>query len=769
MGRDFGDLLGLPQALPGMPLSPLVPGWAELRAAERAAGFRHAADALLPPGGTPGGYFLVLDGLRVPGRGGRRRHVDRALLAEVRDARLRAGAPEPVRSLFARYDAALAEHPMALRRVVLYQLLQLLRDAPRGPGPDAATALGVDPAEAAALAHAARRAARTTPAARAAAETLVDVWRAGNTRRAHTLTRQLPAPAGDQRLAHLVARIDSRARRTDALLREAHALERRMATDAAADHYLRAVRTAEDDTDALHGLLRTCRPTGLRTEVRQDGVRLRWPADPVGPADPASPDGAADRTWRLLRGTVGRDEWTEVTATPTPTSGGDVVDAAAPLGERLRYAALPLDGDRVAGRPLVSAEVLAAPEVSDVTLTDGRARVDARWRTPPGARRVTVVRTGPAPAATDVPAGPHGFTDQGLPPGEHRYRIHCVYRTAAGREVRSPGVTAHRTVHPWPDPVTGLTVRQGGTPGVLSVDWTGGARGQVRLLDWPGTPPTPGEDLRTPAADLPAELAWPPCGAPRAGGAEYRPPTGATTRVTAVTVLGDRAVAGPSVRVDVPEGVPELTARRVEPTRARLTFDWPRATDRVRVRWWQADGTHERRLTRSTYLREGLHLDITRAAAHFRVEPLAVADADVVLPPASAETGLPADVAVSYAVDRPGFLTGRRRRVTVRAATPEPVGESHEGALEMPEFVLVARAGDAPRRAPDPPRTVRDGIPVLRLSGAELLAGPVRRDIDAAVADAGVRRPYTLRAFLTGPHAHAVRLEEPPHKDLVVR
>ncbi|MFI8944445.1 hypothetical protein [Streptomyces syringium] len=751
-----------------MPLSPLVPGWAELRTAERAAGFRHAADALLPPGstsGTPGAYFQVLDGLRVPGRGGRRRHVDRALLAEVRDAALRAGAPEPVRALFARYDAALAEHPMGLRRVVLYQLLHLLRDTPGGPSAAAATALGVDPAEAAALAHAARRAARTTPAACTAAETLIDVWRAGHTRRAHALTRQLPAaapaPAGDQRLAHLVTRVASRARRTDALLQEAHALERRVATDAAAEHYLRALRTAEDDTDALHGLLRTCRPTVLRAEVRQDGVRLRWPTDPQQPPD--------RRTWRLLRGAAGGDEWTEVTTVPAPTGGGDIVDEAAPLGERVRYAALPLDGGRIAGRALVSAEVLVAPEVSDVTLTDGRARVDGQWRTPPGTHRVTVLRTGPDPAATDVPAGPHGFTDEGLPPGEHRYRIHCVYRTAAGREVRSPGVAAHRTVHPWPDPVTGLTVRQGDTPGVLNVDWTGGARGQVRLLDWPGPPPAPGEDLRTPAAELPPEPAWPPCGAPRAGSAAYRPPAGATTRLTAVTVLGDRAVAGPSVRVDVPEGVPELTARRVEPTRARLTFDWPRATDRVLVRWWQSGQAHERRLTRSAYLREGLHLAVTRAAARFRVEPLAVADADVVVPPAAAETALPADVAISYALDRPGFLTARRRRVTVRADTPDPAGPVGEAASELPEFVLVARAAGAPRQAPVPPRTVRDGTPVLRLSGAELLAGPVRRDLDTAVADAGVRRPYTLRAFLTGPHAPAVRLEEPPHNDLVVR
>lgn len=750
MGREFGGILGLPQALPDMPVSPLVPAYDDLRERQTALGLRHAADGLFPPGQRPAVRFLVLDGLRVPGRGGRPRHVDRDRLAEIRAA---STGPAEWDALLTRYDAVLAEDPMGLRRIVLYELLRLLRDDPQGPRPEAAVALGVDPAEATALAFAARYAPRLEPAARTAAETLPDAWRERRVRQARALARRLPTPLGDQRLARLVARVEARARHVDDLLKEADALKRAGDAPAAARRYLRAARAAEDDPHALRGLILTCRPDGgLVAEPGPDGVRLSWRPDA--------------RAWRVLRYVAGQAPVTLGEATGTSA----FTDTAAPLGERVRHAVLPLDGGRIAGLPLVSPDVLVAPEVEDVRASDARARVDAAWRTPPGAHRVTVVRTGPRPetTATEIAASPQGFRDDGLAPGTYEYRIACVYRTAAGREVRSPGLRLRRTVHPWPDAVTALTVRPGDTPGTLTVGWTGGDRGDVRLLEWPGPPPPAGEDLPTTADRLPPPLPWPATGpgtdtgtgtGTGTGSAELRPPRGTTARLTAVTVLGERAAAGPSVRVDVPEAVEALTVRRVGPGRARLTFDWPGTADRVLVRWWQDGRADERRIGRSTYFREGLHIDVTGSAARFRAEPLAVTDADVLLPPPPAEAEIPADVAVSYTVERlGGRFPGRRRRVAVRA---EVVGEAAPG---LPELLLVARTAAEPL-----PRTPDDGTPVLRLSGGELTGGPVSRDVQEAVEAAGIRRPYTLRAFLLGPHAHAVRLEEPPHKDLVVR
>ncbi|GHF37514.1 hypothetical protein GCM10010359_45230 [Streptomyces morookaense] len=777
--REFGDLLGLPQALPDMPVSPLVPAYADLRAQQAALGLRHAADGLFPPAPgrpAPTVRFLVLDGLRIPGRGGRPQHVDRALLARLGAELSRTGASSDTASragLLARYDAVLAHDPMGLRRIVLYELLRLLHEEPRGPRPEAAVDLGVDPAEASALALAARRAPRLDAARRAAAETLPDAWRERRIRHARSLAAQLPTPLHDQRVARLVARIDARARHVDDLLREADALAR-AGDPAAAERYLSAAQAAEDDPHALRGLVRTGRRGGLQAEPGRAGVRLVWRHDTAGTDtrhrttgpdirhDTTGPD-IRNRKWRILRHTAGHAPVPAGEAEAPPPGDGTnsaavltFTDTAAPLGERVRYAVLPLDGGRIAGLPLVCADVLVAPEADDIALTDARARVDATWRTPPGARSVEVVRTGPRPGTTaaGVSAGPHGFRDDGLTPGTYTYRISCVYRTAAGRDVRSPGVRVRRTVHPWPDAVTALTVRPGDTPGTLAVTWTGGTEGEVRLVEWPGPPPPPGQDLPV-GGPLPPRLPWPGCGT---GG--FRPPSGTTANVTALTVLGERAVTGASVRIHVPEAVGALTARRTAPGRVRLTFDWPRAADRVLVRWWQDGTAQERSIARSTYLREGLHLDVTASVARFQAEPLGVADVDVLLPPAPAEADIPADVAVAYTVERAGRFSGRRR-VSIRAGI---LGGAGRALPDLPEFLLVARTAAEPL-----PRTPDDGTPVLRVSGRELSDGPVRRDVGAAVAAAGIRRPYTLRAFLLGPHARAVRLEDPPYNDLVVR
>ncbi|MGK5637172.1 hypothetical protein ACSNOK_02460 [Streptomyces sp. URMC 126] len=751
-----------------------MPAYADLRAQQAALGLRHAADGLFPPtAGQPARAvrFLVLDGLRIPGRGGRPRHVDRRCIAELRAAQAgpEATAAAAWTALLARYDAILAEDPMGLRRVVLYELSRLLGEDPQGPRPETAVALGVDPLEAKALAYAAGRTPRLDADGREAAETLPDIWRAHRVRRAHALAGRLPTPLRDQRLARLVARIESRAGHADRLLREARALKRAGEGEAAVGLYLRAARAAEDDAHALRGLVLARRPGGLRVEPGHEGVRLEWRMDAVSPVSddaslvsPASPASPSAKAWRILRHAPGHAPVAvgEIAATPPPGAGATAAvvftDATAALGTRVRYAVLPLAGGRIAGLPLVSPDVLVAPEADEVRLSDARARIEAEWRTPPEARRVVVVRSGPSPDATaaEIPAALHGFRDEGLSPGTYEYAIRCVYRTADGREIRSPGLRVRRTVHPWPTAVTALTVGPGSTPGTLEATWTGGDEGTVSLREWPGTPPPAGRDLLPGADPLPPPLPW-----PRTGPTAFRPPPGTAAYLTAVTVLGERAVTGPSVRVDVPEAVRALTVRRAGAGRARLTFEWPGEADRVLVRWWQGGEAGERVVARSTYFREGLHLDVTAAALRVQVEPVPAGGADVLLPPSPAAAELPADVAVAYTVGRSARIPGRRRRVTVRA---EALGAA--GPAALPDLLIVARAEAEPL-----PRTPEDGTPVGRLSGAELRDGPVFQDVATAVAEAGIRRPYTVRAFLLGPHAHAVRLEDPPYKDLVVR
>ncbi|MFD8009344.1 hypothetical protein ACFV5C_03440, partial [Streptomyces sp. NPDC059762] len=141
MRRGFGERLGLPGALGPLPLAPLVTEYRELTEAQTAAGLRYAGEALTEPQEAADGsaFISVLDGVALctPRR---RRLLDGPALDALADAR---PAHAPVLRLLA---AIRRSDPALLRRVLLYQLLPLLRQG--------ATGLGLDPAEARVLTQA---------------------------------------------------------------------------------------------------------------------------------------------------------------------------------------------------------------------------------------------------------------------------------------------------------------------------------------------------------------------------------------------------------------------------------------------------------------------------------------------------------------------------------------------------------------------------------------------------------------------------------------
>lgn len=752
MPQHFGHLLGLPAAVPPLPASPLVRQAGELFAEQRRLRLRHAADALFPDTAPPARRFRILDGLQVPGRGRHWRTVNRRTLADTRAAwLLLPGIDRPaVTSLFARYDRVLQSDPMGLRRIALYELTALLQQHPRGSVRAAARELGVDPDECEALAMAARQRPARTAEASEGAERILDAWHSGRLRRAHTLATQIGDTGGDQRLDALLRRIARRRAELTASLAQADRLDRAGDLAAAAALRLRTARTAIDEPAPVKALLRsTTSSTDIEARVLPDSVQLEWPAHGDGP-------------YRLLRGQDGR--WTELAPATAPTT---FTDTNAPLGERLRYAVLPLEGaddPRVCALPVQSAPVLFTPEVSEPRLFDARSRISAEWRPPPGAHRVTVERH---PEGRPVTAGLHGFTDDPVAPGEYRYLVRCHYRTTAGQDTPSPGVTLPATVHIWPAAVTSLDLTPGADAGSIHVSWHGGQGAEVRLLDLPTYAPAEGTDLLV--ADLPTQSTFAQTPLNHRG-VEIRPPRGTRARLTAVSVLQGRARIGPSIRIELPMAVENLTVRREAPDQAHLTFDWPGDAGRVLVSWEQYGQGHERAVTKSAYLmRGGVRLDIGTAGASFRAEPVVLADADVVIPTrATATAELAPYLAISYDLVKPGWLAGSKRRLVLHAEYPNHPHPLDQTAADLPDFVLVARAGGTRKQPAPRPRNPADGATVVRLSGAELGQGaPVHRDID--LADTGESPPYTLRAFLLGPRAEDTRLKEPPHERLVVR
>ncbi|NDZ84048.1 hypothetical protein G3I23_00445, partial [Streptomyces sp. SID10115] len=67
--------------------------------------------------------------------------------------------------------------------------------------------------------------------------------------------------------------------------------------------------------------------------------------------------------------------------------------------------------------------------------------------------------------------------------------------------------------------------------------------------------------------------------------AELTPEPEQRMRVTAVSVLGGRAVSGPSLVIEHPAAIRGLRVRRVGTDRAELRFDWPEPAVLVCVAW----------------------------------------------------------------------------------------------------------------------------------------------------------------------------------------
>ncbi|MFE2165048.1 hypothetical protein ACFXB3_08235 [Streptomyces sp. NPDC059447] len=748
-GNDFGHALGLSRALSGLPLSPLVGGYGELVSAQQTLGLSHLGELLTHDGSR----LRVLDGVFRVERPGRRAHVNARVLRGMS-----AQWPEAA-WLLDRLAGIQEEDPAALRRILLYQFAQLLHDHPAGHLPATAADLGVDPTETAALAHAAAARPRLDAGQRAAAEGLEDDWRSRRVRAGGRKAALLPPGGGDGTLEARLAELADRAGAADAAIGTARRYEELGDPDRASVQYEEAAWLAGDCPRAVRGLVRTYRaepgdPGPLESVLVPGGVEVRWP-----------PGLFTGRAWRVVRLTQGEPAGSPLAEVAGRPHDGVLLDRDTGIGVRVRHVALPLGADgAVDGPPLIGAPVTVAPAVTGLRVADGNGRIEASWTAPAGTTGSVVTLTGPTSRrVTDASA--QGLRFDCLEPGAYELTVRARYTAPDGRPdhaVLSAPVTTPATVHPWPAPVRAVTAtpREGGG---LHLRATGAEGSAIRLLVWPADPPAAGTELRT--ADLPPEPGWiTPAEVGRLTGDRMwtgLPPAGALLTVTAVAVLGERAVVGPGAAVEAPLPVTGLAARRTSPEEVRLTFDWPGGTGAVTAAVAQDGRVTEHTVARSVFLREGLRLPVAPSA--LRVDAYAAPrSARSVLAAGSgdARAELPADVAIAYEL-LPGARRGLRRGPAVLRVTVRAPG----GASDLPGFVLVAR-GDGGRN-PQRPSGPTGGTTLCRLTGDELAAaGTLVREIDPAVAPG---RPYAVRGFLLGGRAASVRLEEPPIHSLVVR
>ncbi|MER5304455.1 hypothetical protein ABT039_34005 [Streptomyces lasiicapitis] len=702
---------GTPPPLPVLPQFPGMRGYTQLRTAIRDLGFRHAAELLREPGrqraasGVFGTLpkaetddgFRVLDGLWFPGRGGFWQRVDVPFVQRARDAWQTSADPRALTAAAVTdtLETLARDDPMGLRRVVLWELCCLLKDgATKGSGPnggrteqgssrkggakqgaattaDDVAALGVHRSEARLLAAAVDAVFPADGKPRRAAEEFNDVWPSLRLRRAEHVADLLPAAPDDHVLAARLGGLRARSAKVRFLAYAARRSQECGDPRAASAAWLRALRQATDAPELRAGLLRAATaladapstPAEAAVTVTKDDRRvgLTWRTAHAPRTHPAPvtytvllfPDGAPERATKVA----------EVTQVDPHAQELTVHHPDAPVGRALRYAVLPLRGDRVAGVPRVTAPVVIAPDVKDLTAAPVPGGIRLRWRPHRAAVEVEVRRHGPADTGpphgpTVVPCAGDGAVDSAAAVGTYTYEVRCGYPAPGGRRAWSDGVRVTARVEEWPTPVEKLTAERVGEAGDrVLLRWKPARRGRSTLLPWPEGPVAAGTDVSErfarvatglaaggDAPDLRPEAPHPRWWDAPAQQLEVPPvPPAGRLRMTAVSVLGDRAVAGASVVVEHPDAVRDLTVRRVSADRARVRFSWPEPAVLVLVSWHDATRGVAHRVARSRHRAEGgaVELAVPETACTVSVTPLPRPDA-VAVPTPPAHTELPA-------------------------------------------------------------------------------------------------------------------------------
>lgn len=701
---------------PTAPCFPGLPGYPRLAEGLRELGLRHAGE-LIWPGATKhrgqNAGFQILDGFRVrrAGHGTDWWLVDRKLLAE---ARIRADERFPgdaalVQEVFDIVNAAMTQDVMILRHLVLYQLLTILGERGSAVRDRHVTKLGVDDNEAADLAALAAAVPRFGPQARDAAERLLDEAHAGRLRTAMRMVEAIPDGHGDERLARLCAVVRERTAAADALLTDAERLAATGEIAAAAEVFRVAANRLLDDPRPRAGLLgmalrlaaasdrgleaggqSAARVTVTEAGARADGGVSVHCAVPRWIANGATPE---YEFWRI---TGGNPDTAECLAVVTDLAD-PVLDNAIAFGETVSYAVIPRHARRVCGPPAASAAYRHAPDVRSARLVPTPFGVRARWRTAEQVSAVRVLRFGPHDPAGGVPVASRidGFDDAVSGSGECRYEVRCGYPDARGEPVWSAGWIGSVHLAPWPAPVEivrveviegdAAPVRVGARQGApdddlesVRVTWRLTGAGAGRMTVWPYTARWRGDDVSHLINRLPEALADEPGhdGEQRSAPDSVRSAVvcatpGSALRLTGVSLLGERAVAGDSVLIFLPAqlpdaGEPGLRLRRVDENTAEAVFSWPEPATLVRMVVEQ-EGREPLMmvLPRSLARKRAMPFPVSRAAVRVLVQPLVRPDA-----------------ALAFAE----ALTGELPALPV----PVPVRRSRRESLPVPPVVTPA-------------------------------------------------------------------------------
>jgi hypothetical protein len=665
-------------------------------------------------------------------------------------------------------DTVAARDRMALWRVVLFQVSRFLfrRLAAGFPARgliQAVTDLGVDPGEAGLLAFAVAE-GYPAPSDETALQFAEAISRRA-LRRAETLSAEL-RHVDDPALRTALEELRATLGRVDTLAAEAASWESRGDSEQAVGRYLAAAELVIDDPAVDLGI-RRCPPPpvpAVDVVVNDLTATVRWlpsPArvgtiayrlDRVSHAGRRALDDGPDGPAVVLAELTGKREFAD----------------QPPVGTEVRYRVYTVrtvQNGIAMSAPTLSAPAAVAPDVTAVRQDVALGAIELRWRPPPLARGVIVLRATAAPPAREAgnatllrPVGDGFLHDANVEKGTvYFYRVIAVYGDEDA-PVHSTGVVTSVAYDDPPAPIDRVEVEASPGDHAILVSWPRPARGHVRVFRSAQPPPPVGAAGPVSVTELHrlGELIPEP---PRtAHGRETlltAPAAHGPTFYTVVSILGVRAWVGPTLVARVASPVTDLTVRRFG-HEARLRWTWPPEAGEAHVWWRSHDGSGTRTVTQGDYLHTGcVRITVPAGPVSFGVSLMGGSSqrhADVVLEvPATA--ALPAaegsDGEVRYEIVRQ--LRPYRRRLRLTA-------QRHSGRL--PDFVLIARSGTVRPLRREPGDHV-----VLRLSPLELPPG------QAAEHEFDVRalpRPCYLRGFFDQAETSRIRLVDPPARQLLV-
>lgn len=614
--------------------------------------------------------------------------------------------------------ARLAPEPQQLDALLLWQLVdvlqpQIVAGLPVRAIANAATALGLDRADAAELALALTDQVSSRDPVRSAARQAFDAGRLLTARKlVHTL------PETDDLRRRVAAEMD----RFDFLISEADAARDRGASETEAELITKALSVAQDADSDLRARLWSLpapAPAAVSATVLEDRVQLEWQPSP------ARTGGIRYRVVRTI-GSPGR----------TPGAGtiiAETTDLRAsdddpPPGEILHYSVFAARGGEVWSPGTVADQpAVVLPEVREPELETREGSVLGSWRLPLGAADVVVTcrpdEVGEASSQEwPIASTRVGFLDAQVTAAvRYRYRIHTVYLGSDGQRRVSPGVVRRVTPEMPMDAVAGLGVDiVAGEDHRLVLAWTTPARGTVTIYRHDLPPPwrqgtaVPIDELSRHGRPVAATTENGMDGTSRITAAHQD----GRSFFTAVTVGKDRALVGPTVSVASASPVERLRATR-HGTRGRLQWVWPEGAHRCRISWWACENPENTQNIENTaqfaecgkrqyHDDGGFEIDVSERPTQVSVVTVhRDADGEIVSP--AVEATVPGqEVTVRYAFRRrTKWAPWQRSRLVLTTDRP----------CRIPPLTVVHSPGRIL------PLRVESGTPILRLPAVDLSPG----------------------------------------------